>query len=76
MLNFEPSNLQFLKFYNIEFDEIVIKFTDQNGRPLGIEEKLNFTFFFLINRKPTTFYRTKKKKICLRKWIFIIYKKI
>ena len=33
LLNVEPSNLVFLKTYNTEFGEIVIIFTDQNGRP-------------------------------------------
>ena len=30
-LNFEPSNLMFLKTYNTEFDEIIIRLLDQNG---------------------------------------------
>ena len=41
LLNVEPCNLMFLKTYNTEFDEIVITFTDQNGRPLEIEDKVN-----------------------------------
>ena len=48
LLNVEPSNLVFLKTYNTEFDQIIITFTDQNGRPLEIEDKANFTF--LINK--------------------------
>ena len=40
LLNIEPSNLIFLKPYNTEFDETIITFTDQNGRPIEIE-KLN-----------------------------------
>ena len=32
---------------NTEFDEIIITFIDQNGRPLEIEDKTNLTF--LIN---------------------------
>ena len=43
MSNVEPSTLVFLKTYNTEFDDIVITFTDQNGRPLEIEHKVNFT---------------------------------
>ena len=43
LLNVEPSNSVFLKTYNTEFDEIIIKFTDQNGRPLEIEDKVNLT---------------------------------
>ena len=48
LLNIEPSSLVFLKTDNTEFDEIIIKFTDQNGRALEIEDKVNLTL--LINR--------------------------
>ena len=41
LLNVEPSNLVFLKTYNTEFDEIMITFSDQNGRPLEIKDKVN-----------------------------------
>ena len=27
--------------YSTKFDKIIIKFTDQNGRPLGIENTFN-----------------------------------
>ena len=43
LLNVEPSNLVFLRTYNTEFDEIIKTFTDQNGRPLEIEYKVNST---------------------------------
>ena len=43
LLNVELRNLVFLKTYNTEFDKIIIKFTDQNTRPLEIEGKINFT---------------------------------
>ena len=43
LLNFSPSNLVFLKTYNTEFDEIIITFTDQDGRLLEIEGKVNLT---------------------------------
>ena len=32
-----------LKTFNTDFDEIVITLTDQNGRPLNIEDKVNLT---------------------------------
>ena len=48
LLNVEPSNLVFLKTYNTEFDEIIIIFIDQNGRPLEIKDKVNLTL--LINK--------------------------
>ena len=47
--NVEPSNLVFLKTYNIELDGIVINFTDENGRLLEIEDKVNLTL--LINKE-------------------------
>ena len=48
LLNVQPSNLVFLKTYNTEFDEIIIIFTDQNGRALELENKLNLAL--LINK--------------------------
>ena len=48
LLNVEPSNLVFLKTYKTDFDEIIITFIDQNGRPLEIEDKVNLTL--LINK--------------------------
>ena len=44
MLNVELGNLVFLKTCNTDdFDEIIITFTDQNGRLLEIEDKVNLT---------------------------------
>ena len=43
---FEPSNSVFLKTYNTVLNEIIITFTDQNGRPLKIEDKVNLTWIF------------------------------
>ena len=40
LLNVEPCNLVFLKTYSTQFDEIIIKFTDQNVRPLKQKVKL------------------------------------
>ena len=48
LLNVEPSNLVFLKTYNTEFDEIIKTFSDQNDRPLKIEDKVNL--ILLINK--------------------------
>ena len=47
LLNVEPRNLVFLKTYNTELDKIIIKFTDQNTKPLEIEGKINLTL--LVN---------------------------
>ena len=48
----------FLKIYSTLFDDIVIIFMDQNGRPLKIEDKVTLTL--LINNRITLSYRTKK----------------
>ena len=45
LLNIEPSNLVFLESYNTEFDDIIIKFTNQNGRSLEIEGRVNLILF-------------------------------
>ena len=47
LLNVEPSNLVFLKTYNTEFDETIIIFIDENGKPLEVEDKVNLAL--LIN---------------------------
>ena len=49
LLNLEPSNLVFLKTYNTDFGEIIITLTDQNVRPLEMEDKVNLTS--LINKQ-------------------------
>ena len=49
LLNIQPSNLVFLKTYNTKFDEIIITYTDQNVRPLEMEDKVNLTL--LINKQ-------------------------
>ena len=46
--NVEPRNLAFLKTCNTEFDKTVITFTDQNGGPWEIEDKISLTL--LINK--------------------------
>ena len=63
MLNAEPSNLVLLKIYKTEFDEIIITFTDQNGRPLAIEDKVKL-HCLLTNRNDALFYTTSIVKIC------------
>ena len=47
LLNVETSNSVFLRNYNTEFDDITT-FTDQNGRLLEREDKVNLTL--LINK--------------------------
>ena len=48
LLYVEPTHLVFLKTNITEFDKIIITFTNQNGRPLEIEDKVNL--ILLINK--------------------------
>ena len=43
LLNVEASNAVFLKTWNTEFDNIITISTNQNGRLLEIEDKVNLT---------------------------------
>ena len=43
LLDISPSNHIFLKTFNSEYDEIVIWLTDQNSKPLEIEDRINLT---------------------------------
>ena len=43
LLDNSPSNHIFLKACNSEYDEIVVCLTDQNSKPLEIEDRINLT---------------------------------
>ena len=43
LLDISPSNHVFLKTFNSEYDEIIVCFTDQNSKPLEIEDRINLT---------------------------------
>ena len=43
LLDISPSNHIFLKTFNSEYDEIVVWFTDQNSKPLEIEDRTTLT---------------------------------
>ena len=43
VLEVSPKNHIFLKTFNSEFQEIKIWFTDQNSKPLEVEDKINLT---------------------------------
>ena len=55
----------FLKTYSTQFDEIIVTFTDQNGRLLGIADKINLTLTLNIVElsNTTIFYRNKNKNM-------------
>ena len=41
LVDISPSNHIFLKTFNSEYDEIVVWLTDQNSKPLEIEDRIN-----------------------------------
>ena len=43
LLEVSPTNHVFSKTFNSEFQEIQIWFTDENSKPLEVEEKINVT---------------------------------
>ena len=43
LLDISPANHIFLKTFNSEYIEIIVWFTDQNSKPLEIEEIINLT---------------------------------
>ena len=43
LLNISPKNVIFIKTFEPESSYIEIWFTDQNYRPLGIEDRINIT---------------------------------
>ena len=43
LLEIYPTNHIFLKTFNSEYDEIIVWFTDQNSKPLEIEDRINLT---------------------------------
>ena len=43
LLDISLSNHIFLKTFNSEYDEIIVWFTDQNSKPLEIEDRINLT---------------------------------
>ena len=43
LLEISPTNHVFLKTFNSEFQELNVWFTDQNSRPLEVEDKINLT---------------------------------
>ena len=43
LLDISPKNVIFLKTFNSELSYIRVWFTDQNSKPLEIEDKINIT---------------------------------
>ena len=51
LLDITPKNFIFLRTFNSETSYIEVWFTDQNFKPLQIEDKTNITFCYSLNCK-------------------------
>ena len=63
MLHDEPSNSVFSKTYNTDFDELIITCTDQNGSPLKIKDKVNWTMIISKQKYCNTLQKQEQKNV-------------
>ena len=63
LLEISPVNHIFLKTFNSEYNEIIVWFTDQNGKPLEIDDRI-MDEKWMLNR-------TERLNICERIWIYV-----
>ena len=61
LLEISPANHIFLKTFNSEYNEIIVWFTDQNSKPLEIEDRINLTMVINEYYKNAIFIRTKRE---------------
>ena len=59
-----------MKYYDTQFDEIIITFTNQNSKKFEIPDKINS---LLTNRSYVLFYRNKKKKMYTRIYVLFFF---
>ena len=79
LLDISPKNFIFLRTFNSETSYIEVWFTDQNPKPLQIEDKTNITFCYSLNCKilKMTFYSVKPKgHISLKGYEFFLFLRI
>ena len=63
LLEVSPTNNIFLKTFNSEYDKIKVWLTDQNSKPLEIEDRINLMKIMCIT--DTSCFATYKSEICL-----------
>ena len=64
LITISPDSLIMLKTTSEEFQSAELWFTDQNNRPLEIEDSVNITLILGRDYKNEIFDRTKIYKIC------------
>ena len=66
LLKTSPTNHIFLKTFNSEYDEIKVWFTDQNSKPLEIENRINLTMAIKYNIYKMRFHQMQSHCIKMR----------
>ena len=66
LLEISPTNHIFLKTFNSEYDEIKVWFTDQNSKPLEIENRINLTMAIKYNIYKMRFHQMQSHCIKMR----------
>ena len=66
LLEISPTNHIFLKTINSEYDEILVWFTDQNSKPLEIENRINLTMAIKYNIYKMRFHQMQSHCIKMR----------
>ena len=69
LLDVLPKNFIFLKTFNSEFSYIEVWFTDQNCKPLEIQDKINITLVINLSVK------CKNKKIFVKSYVILSFSK-
>ena len=77
LITISTHSFTMLKSTKAKFQSIKVWFTDQNNRPLEIEDfNKYYTNYWVSIIKNEIFNRSKVQKICSRLWFFVISKKI
>ena len=76
LITISPHSLTMLETTNAEFPFIELWFTDQNNRPLEIEDNVNITLIVGIRYINAAFNSAKRTKTRSRIQLFIVCKKI
>ena len=70
LLEISPANHIFLKTFNTEYDDIEVWFTDQNSKPLEIEDRINLTMVIKYY-KNEIFNQTERQNTCKTIWLYV-----
>ena len=71
LLDILPQNVIFRKTFHRIFIYIKVRFTDQNSKPLEIEDKIKITSVNKHIKNERLLSSTERSSICKRLWIFV-----